>query len=207
MRKLLILLIITLTGCLLFGCEAKKTEPAATDAGAAFTIREVMQSMVMPQADTLWNAVSTNVTDKGVETKAPSNDDEWDMMRHAAVTVSEAMNVVLMPGRKVAKPGEQSKDPTVELTPEQIQELIDKDRADFAKFAHELQAAVAEAIKAIDAKNAEALSTAGGGIDTACENCHKKYWYPNDKGAASAPAGATATPAAPPAPAAPSEKK
>jgi hypothetical protein len=139
-----------------------------------------MQSMVAPNADTLWNAVSTSVTDKGIETKAPSNDEEWATMRHAAVTVSEAMNVVLMPGRKTAKPGEQAKDPKVELTPEQIDALIAQDRGGWTKFAHELQTAVGGAVKAIDAKNADGLSEAGAGIDAACENCHKKYWYPND---------------------------
>ena len=36
------------------------------------------------------------------------------------------------------------------------------------------------AIKAIDDKNADALSNAGGDMDKACETCHKTYWYPND---------------------------
>jgi hypothetical protein len=184
MRKPLIFLIITIIGLACFACEAKKAEPAA-DANA-FTIREVMQSMVAPRADTLWNAVSISVTDKGVETKAPANDDEWAAMRHEAVTVSEAMNTILMPGRMVAKPGEQAKDPKVELTPEQIQKLIDGDRETFAKLAHAMQDSVAEAIKAIDAKNVEGLSAAGGAMDTSCENCHKKYWYPNDTSATGA---------------------
>ena len=180
MRKLLLPLIITIVGCLSVACAANKADEAPAEAGAAFTIREVMQSMVAPNADTLWNAVSTSVTDKGIETKAPSNDEEWAAMRHAAVTVSEAMNVVLMPGRKTARPGDQAKDPKVELTPEQIDALIARDHADFGKFARELQKAMDEAIKAIDAKNAEGLSNAGANIDAACENCHKKYWYPND---------------------------
>jgi hypothetical protein len=203
MRKLLIFLITAVPACLFFGCQASKTaEPAPT--GTMFPIRDVMQSLVMPQAETIWDAVSTAVTEKGVETKAPKNQEEWDMMRHAAVSVSEAMNLILMPGRKVAKPGDQAKDPTVELTPEQIQELIDKDRESWGKLAHELQTAMDDAIKAIDAKNPDALSNAGGGIDAACENCHKKYWYPNDKGAAGAtPEPAAPAPATPATPAAP----
>ena len=180
MRKLLLLLIITVAGCLSVACEAKKADEAAAEPGTAFTIREVMQSMVAPNADALWNAVSTSVTDKGIETKAPSNEEEWANMRHAAVTISEAMNTVLVPGRKVAKPGEQAKDPKVELTPEQIDALIAKDRAGWTKFARELQKAMNEAITAIDAKSADGLSAAGANIDAACENCHKQYWYPND---------------------------
>jgi len=181
MRKLLLFLIIAVIACLSFACQAKKADEAPSEPAAAFTIREVMQSMVAPNADALWNAVSTSVSDKGIETKAPSNDEEWATMRHAAVTVSEAMNVALMPGRKTAKPGEQAKDPKVELTPEQIDTLIAQDRAGWAKFAHDLQMAVGKAIKSIDEKSADGLSAAGADIDAACENCHKKYWYPNEE--------------------------
>src|SRR6185295_17349486 len=101
---------------------AKPVEPAA-EITPTFTIREVMQSMVEPRADSLWNAVSTEVTAKGPVTKAPKNEEEWAKMRHEAVTLSEAMNSILVPGRKVAKPGEQAKDPKVELTPDQIEKL------------------------------------------------------------------------------------
>jgi len=172
-----------MTGCLGVACSATKSAEPAPDTSSAFTIREVMQSMVAPQADSLWNAVSTSVTDKGVETKAPSNDEEWATMRHAAVTLSEAMNVIVLPGRKVANAGEHAKDPKVELEPEQIDKLIAQDRASFAKYARDLQNSVSEAVKAIDAKSADGLSTAGASIDAACEGCHKKYWYPNDEGA------------------------
>jgi len=37
------------------------------------------------------------------------------------------------------------------------------------------------ALKAIDARNAEELSNAGGEIDAACESCHLTFWYPNEK--------------------------
>jgi cytochrome c553 len=140
-----------------------------------------MQSMVGPRADSLWNAVGTSVTEKGVEIKAPTNDEEWASLRHEAVTLAEAMNSILISGRKVANPGDQPKDPQAELAPEQIEILINEDRATWAKLAHDLQNAVTVAIKAVDAKDAEALSNAGGGIDTACETCHKKYWYPNQE--------------------------
>ena len=193
MRKFLLFLIVSLAGCLASACSTVKTaEPAkpaepTIEFNTNFTIREIMQSMVEPKADTLWNAVSTEVTAKGPQTKAPKNEEEWAHVRHEAVTLSEAMNLILMSGRKVAKPGDQPKDPKVELTPDQIEKLIGEDRASFAKMAKALQDSVAVAIKAIDAKDSEGLSNAGGGIDTACETCHKKYWYPNeDKAAAPA---------------------
>ena len=51
------------------------------------------------------------------------------------------------------------------------------------EIAYGLQDAGAEALKAIEAKDAEGLSNAGGDIDAACESCHVKYWYPNKKAA------------------------
>ena len=179
MRKLFLILTIAVTGFALFSCsEAKKEEQSS--AQFDYTMRDIMKSMVEPRADSLWNAVSTNVTDKGTETKAPANDEEWAKIRAEAVTLNEAMNSVLMPGRRVARPGEQAKDPKVELTPEQIEAMINMDRETFAKLARVLQDKVNLAVKAIDKKDVEGLSSAGGDIDAACETCHKKYWYPND---------------------------
>jgi hypothetical protein len=36
-------------------------------------------------------------------------------------------------------------------------------------------------LKAVDAKDKDALFHSIESIDKACENCHLHYWYPNDK--------------------------
>jgi hypothetical protein len=86
-----------------------------------------------------------------------------------------------MEGRKVAQSGERSKNPQVELQPEDIQKLVDGDRPSFFRRARKLQDAAAQALKAVDAKDKDALFQAIGSIDKACENCHLHYWYPNDQ--------------------------
>ena len=63
----------------------------------------------------------------------------------------------------------------------EIQKIIDSDRASFVKFAHALHDAGMQALTAIDARNVEGLLNAGEVIDTACENCHLKYWYPDSE--------------------------
>ncbi len=65
------------------------------------------------------------------------------------------------------------------LKAEEIQELIDSDHIAFASRALALHDAAEAALKAIDAKNVAQLSEVGGVIDEACEQCHTKYWYPN----------------------------
>src|SRR5678815_5205302 len=106
---------------------------------------------------------------KGVEEKQPHTDEEWKEVRRKAIALMEATNLLQMPGRKVAKPGEKADDPKVELGPEQIQALIDKDRGAFNKFAQALHDATMESFKAIDAKDAEGVLNTGDKIDTACE--------------------------------------
>ena len=147
---------------------------------ATSTIREIMQSMVMPSADALWNSVSSSVTDKGIVEKAPETAQDWLDIRGRAITIIEASDLILIPGRHAAPPGASAQDPKVQLTPEQIDKLIADDPDSWTKFAHELHDSVMPALKAIDAKDKMALSDAGDAIDKACESCHKKYWYPNE---------------------------
>jgi len=163
------------------GCKAQET-PKESDYKLTTPIRDVMGLMVMPNADAIWNSVTTNVTDKGVEEKAPKTPEEWKAVRGAAITVMEATDLILMPGRRVAAPGEKEQDPNVNLSPEKIEALINSDRPTWIKMAHDLHDAMLPALKAIDAKDAMALSDAGAGIDKACEDCHLKYWYPKDAG-------------------------
>jgi hypothetical protein len=144
------------------------------------SIREIMGAMVMPSADVLWTAVSTSVNATGVEEKAPHTDQEWNSVRASAITMIEASDLILIPGRHVASPGSANKEPSVNLDPDRIAKVISEDPDSWTKFAHAMHDSVLPALKAIDARNPMALSDAGAGIDQACENCHLKFFYPRD---------------------------
>ena len=167
--------------CLVAGCQAPAApppQPPPPQFKSDVTIREIMQSMVAPKADIIWDAVSTSVTDKGVIEKVPKTDEDWLAIRHDAITLVEATNSILIPGRHVAKPGDKAEDPKVQLPPEQIEALINQDRANFNKLANGLYDSVLPVLRAIEAKDKEALLEAGDAIDRACEGCHFTYWYP-----------------------------
>ena len=151
------------------------------------TIKDIMDSMVDPGADYIWDAVETVVSANGVEEKAPHTDEEWRDVRRHAIMLMEATNLLQIPGRHVARPGEKAEDPKVELAPEQIEDMINKDRAAWIKYAHGLHDATMEAFKAIEAKDKDKLLDVGNAIDEACEKCHLQYWYPNEKKPESAP--------------------
>src|SRR5215475_12849053 len=145
------------------------------------TVKDIMDALVDPGSDYIWDSVETVVSAKGTEEKAPHTDEDWKQVRNHAIMLLEATNLLQIPGRHVAKPGEKAEDPKVELSPDQIEESINKDRASWIKYAHGLHDATMEAFKAIEAKDTEGLLNAGDGIDNACEKCHLQYWYPNEK--------------------------
>ncbi len=145
------------------------------------SVQEIMQSIIDPNADDVWNSVSTIVTSAGVEDRSPKTDEEWQAVRKHAVTLAEAANLLMIEGRPVAHAGATTSSVEAELTADETQKLIDNNREKFNAFALALHEASNEAIAAIDAKNTEELVRIGGKIDQVCESCHATYWYPNDK--------------------------
>jgi cytochrome c556 len=163
------------------GCSKPAATPPAPELLRTATIKDIMDSMVDPSGDVLFESVVQIADDKGAREKYPQTDEEWDNVRHHAFILLEAPNLLTMEGRKVAAHGEKSKNPEVELQPEQIQKLIDDDRPSFLKRARRLQDAATDALTAVNAKDKDALFHAIEKVDKACENCHLHYWYPNDK--------------------------
>ena len=144
------------------------------------TIKDLMLSIVDPSADVVWLSVTTIVDEKGLVETVPKTDEEWKKVRHGAIALAEAANLLKMPGRRVAQPGEKSETPGVELEPEEMDVLIAKDRAAWNERATHLHDAAIEVIAAIDAKDGNKVFELGEKIEESCENCHKQYWYPNE---------------------------
>jgi cytochrome c556 len=159
--------------------------PRAARAQSAYkptaTVKDLMDYIVIPSSEALFNAVGTTTGPNGDVVKEPKSDADWAAVRERAILLAEAGNLLMVPGRHIAGPNDKSNNPGSELEPSQMEALVTKDRAGFAKKAQELIDASMIALKAIDARNAEALSNAGGEIDAACESCHLTFWYPNEK--------------------------
>ena len=119
------------------------------------------------------------VADIGVLDVKPQNDEEWANVRYGAIRLIEATNLLMIPGRRVARPGEKSEAPGIELEPEEMDKLIGDDRPGWNKRALALRAAAHDALQAIDAKDPDKLFSIGEHIEAACEGCHFKDRYPN----------------------------
>ena len=133
-----------------------------------------MDGIVDPAADAIWGSVAIT---NGKEEKAPHTDEEWVTVRRSALQLVEASNLLQIPGRQVAKPGERNEQ-GIELQPEQIEILINRDRQTWISLAHGLQDAATLAINAADAKDPAKVLESGSQIDDACERCHQQCWYP-----------------------------
>jgi len=182
MRTLLALALAALVAASMACTGTKPAEPAAgPDIRPIGTIKEIMDSVVDPSADVLWESVSTTINREGQTDHMPRTDEDWKTVRRSAVALAEATNLLLIGPRRVAPAGDKSEYPGIELEPEQIQKTVDADRAAWVRYAHGLHDAAMVALTAIDSKNVQGLMDAGENIDQACENCHKHYWYPDQK--------------------------
>jgi hypothetical protein len=171
------------------GAPARPTaKPARTLAAASnnssgnhtvyLSIKDLMESIIDPSADTLWGAVGTVIDNEGVHETLPKTQEEWFDVRRAAVRMIEGANLLMMPEREAAPAGAKSEAPGVELEPAQITALIKRKRKSFNAFAKELQVVGLEALQASDAKNVALLMEIGARIENVCESCHKTFWYP-----------------------------
>jgi hypothetical protein len=174
-----VLLVVTVAGCHRGQSAVSARETPEYTASA--TIKDLMQAVVDPSADDVWLSVTTVMSKAGVVETEPKTDEDWAKVRHGAIKLTEASNLLIVPGRHVARPGEKSEAPGVELEPSEMEALILKDIPGWRNRAKALHEAGLAALKAADAKDAHRIFEVGEQIEEACENCHRNYWYPNEK--------------------------
>ncbi len=180
-RRVLLLAVLVAT---VSGCSRAPEPAAAADPAPPFiptaTIKDLMLSIVDPSADVVWLAVTTVQNSAGTVETRPQNDEEWEKVQHGAFQLVEAANLLMIPGRRVAPPGDKSVAPGVELEPEEMQAMIDKDRAGWITHATALHTAALQTLEAVKSHDAEKVFELGEQIEHACEGCHRAYWYPNE---------------------------
>lgn len=180
-RPIALSLLAMLAGCQKSSAPASDPTPAAAPPfRTTATIQDLMKYQVDPAADALWESVSTTVTVAGVEEKHPRTPEEWETVRRHAIVLTEAGNLLAMPGRRVAAPGSKLEDEGIQgiLTADEAQQAIDNNHAAFAGFAQALHDVGAQMLAAIDARNPQGMMDAGETLDEVCERCHTTFWYP-----------------------------
>ena len=122
-------------------------------------VKDIMNSLMMPSAAGVWNAVATVTDQTGVHEFRPKTDDDWNAVIAWANMLVETPNLLMVPGRKRCVGGA--------IPPEY--------RADWNRKARELQEGAEVALIAARKHDADALGEAGERIDVDCDECHEKY--------------------------------
>jgi hypothetical protein len=153
---------LTFTVLLLAACGRSEQPTSATTTampdkpGAHYSttldVKQVMNWVMDPNANIVFNAVATIVTEHGEEKVEPNTDAEWSTVRNSAAVILESGNLLMLPGR--ARP-----------------------EGDWNEKAKALSAAAEAALQATDVKDPEALFTAAGDLYEACSACHARYVY------------------------------
>ena len=168
-----------------------KPEPAAeaatvpTDLTPLVSVKELMQNIIDPQADYIFDAVAVDIGEHGVVETKPTSDEDWLKVQRAAILLAESTNLLKMP-RRVAPEGDKNElsgPGQPELAPEQIQAKLDHDRHLWNTHVDQLRDEFVKVITIAKARDTDKLFAAGSDIDRACEACHLEYWYPGDKAA------------------------
>jgi hypothetical protein len=171
-------------------CTSKPAPPRAAPAPdttytPVLTVKELMEHIIDPTADWIFDAAVIDVSAKGIQTTAPVSDEDWLRVERGAWLLAESSNLLKMP-RGMAPPGttvevvEPGK-PAPELAPAEIEALIAKDRSLWNGHADTLRDAALEALEVAKARDVNGLFDVGSTLDKACESCHLEYWYPGDK--------------------------
>ena len=114
------------------------------------TPKELMNAVLDPAVDVIWDAVGWVVTSEGTFEKAPATDDEWATIRASAIVLAESGNLLMIGSRSGGSPEWIA----------QAQALIDHSK---------------RAVQAVDKKDKDALFTIGGDIYDVCTNCHRQF--------------------------------
>lgn len=148
-----VLLFLAGVGLAVTGARASRAVPAAPSQAAVTpvaSVRQIMQAIVEPAADTVFGAVSTVVTAAGTEEKQPRTDAEWEAVAGSAAALVESGNLLLMGSRAI-------------------------DRGAWTTYARDLISAGRVALKAAEARDAQGVFASGEAIYLACDNCHRTY--------------------------------
>jgi hypothetical protein len=145
------------------------------------SIQELMDAVIDPAADALWDSVSITQTAKGTVFHQPHTDEEWREARRHAIALIEGTNLLIMDGRRLVAPGSTVLDQGTSgvLSAEEGAKVFEAKHTTFVEFARALRDAGEQMLASIDKKDSTAMMNAGAAMDGICESCHLTFWYPN----------------------------
>jgi hypothetical protein len=111
---------------------------------------QLMEGPIAHATEVYWGAVSTVVDKDGIHENFPGNDEEWEAVWAAGITIGESGNLLMMSGRS-------------------------KDNDEWMRLSAALVDVGMEAAAAAEAKDPEKVLEVGERVYNVCTECHMKY--------------------------------
>jgi cytochrome c556 len=156
---------------------------AANTTHAPPNLHDLMKKIVAVQAQVIWDVGNQAQDDKGNPDASKLKPTDWTkivtagtQVKTVAQTLAKADHVMASaPGQKIDGEGGSPDAPTAK----QVQGYLDANPQVFRAFAQALSVSMDQIVGAAQAKNAQKLFDVSGNLDQICEDCHVKFWYPN----------------------------
>ena len=114
------------------------------------TVKQIMDGIVAPASDTVYQSVSIIVSEAGVQENFPKTQAEWDVVAASAAALAEAGGLLTMGNR-----------------------LVDEDQ--WPGLAKAMTDASLISKKAAEDRDKDALLASGEALNESCDNCHRAY--------------------------------
>jgi hypothetical protein len=146
-----------------------------------YSVRTLMNAIVQPNALEIWRAVRYVSTIDGViEDVAPQTDEDWENLRTSAITLVEAGNALLIPGRVTEAADPEVEYPAYMYTSEEIQTRLEANPELWRTYIQEMQFFTQATLESIERRDVLGLIEKGAVINNACQGCHAEFWYRRD---------------------------
>lgn len=172
------------------GCSSQKAAPPPPppaqelwgEMKPVVSVKELMRDLLDPLSDNIFEAIGSEVTEKGTVEKMPTTDADWERIRIGATAMAEGASLLKIK-RPFAPPGDvnNSVGPEAsELSPDEILAKITADPVEWNARIEALRNVGLEALDVVRNRRASELWDLSENLDTACESCHRSYWYPKE---------------------------
>ena len=146
------------------------------------TLHDLMKNVVAVQADVIWSVDPTDKHGKPDATKVKPAD--WQRIAAAAGKIRQATKTLVNAEQLVvAKPGQKLDGEGIggAWTAMDVDHAIKTNPAAFRAFVQTMSTSMDNISAAASARSADKLADEAGKLDEYCEQCHKQFWYPNQR--------------------------
>jgi cytochrome c556 len=179
-----VLLVLTIS------CSTSNSAPASSQPPTALwgdmkpivSVKELMADMIDPASDYVFDSIGTVITNEKTTEIQPRTDEDWARVRAGAVMMAEGVYLLKVP-RRFAPVGDENNSTgpePEELSPDQITAKVDMDPVEWNARIEALRNVGLQVLDIVKKKDVAQLWDAAENLDTACESCHRSYWYPGE---------------------------